>query len=249
MQGSVRRGVTRRVRRVVTWRPRSVGTEPVDIAALVAPLRLDVLVRARFLDWLEPRLDAGLDAADLDALVADAHHEPYAVWFHRVEVTRFRPHLVADPAALEAAFADRVRRTAALLRSYREHGFDPAHPVTLRVTGVRPLSDSGLTVAKTLHVGDGGHRLALLLRDGRPLEQGMYVRDPRPMPVIDNTSLLVGPLGIPADEYVAFLAPWYSGSAVTSLAALEAAVAAESATRAAELRAVIRTHLAAGVRA
>ncbi|MGL5927538.1 MAG: hypothetical protein ACRCY8_01255 [Dermatophilaceae bacterium] len=244
MQGSVRRGVARRLRRVVTWRPRSVGTEPVDIAALIAPLRLDVLVRARFLDWLEPRLDA-----DLETVAAEAGHQPYAVWFRRVEVARFRRHLASDPAALEAAFADRVRRTAALLRSYREHGFDRAHPVTLRVTGVRPLSDSGLTVAKTLHVGDGGHRLALLLRDGRPLEPGMYVRDPRPMPVIDNTSLLVGPLGIPADEYAAFLGPWFGEPAVTSLAALESAVAAESASRAAELRAVIRTHLAAGVRA
>ncbi|MGL5865008.1 MAG: hypothetical protein ACRCYX_03930 [Dermatophilaceae bacterium] len=244
MQGSIRRGIVRRFTRAITWRPRSAGEEPVDIAALIAPLRFDVVVRARFLDWLEPRLDA-----DLETIVAGAQHQRYAVWFRQVEVARFRPHLAADPVALESAFADRVGRTAALLRSYRECGFDRAHPVTLRVTGVRPLADSGLTVAKTLHVGDGGHRLALLLRDGRQLEPDMYVRDPRPMPVIDNTSLLVGPLSIPADEYAAFLAPGYGNPAPMSLPALESAVAAESATRVAELRAVIRTHLAAGVRA
>ncbi|MGL4744652.1 MAG: hypothetical protein ACRCXL_09750 [Dermatophilaceae bacterium] len=221
-----------------------MGTEPIEIAALVAPLRYDVVVRARFFDWLEPRLDD-----DLEGVVAAAHHEPYAVWFRRVEVARFRPHLAGEPAALETAFADRVRRTAALLRSYGERGFDWASPVTLRVTGVSPRSDSGVTVAKTVHVGDGGHRLALLLRDARQLEPGMYVRDPRPMPVIDNTSLLVGPLGLRAEEYAAFLAPGYGQPAVSSLEALEVAVSAGSPARQEELRAVIRTHLAAGVRA
>lgn len=243
MQGTIRRGIRRRLRRAVTWRPRHAGTETVDIAALVAPMRLDVLVRARFLDWLEPRLDT-----DPVALAREAAGEPYAAWFRHVEVARFRPHLATDPAAYDVVFADRVQRTAVLLRSYLERGFDAAHPVTLRSTSRPRPADSGLLVDKTLHVGDGGHRLALLLRDGRPLLPEMYVVDPRPMPVLDNTTLLVARLEVPSDEYAAFLAPRYAGRPVSSLAELEAVVAAERPELVAELGAVTRAHLSAGVR-
>lgn len=243
MQGSIGRGIRRRLRRAVTWRPIRAGVEPVDIAELIAPLRLDVLVRARFLDWLEPRLDD-----DPVEVARQASDEAYAVWFRHVEVARFRPHLAADPAALEAAYLDRVGRTATLLRSYLSRGFDAGHPVTLRRTSRVKAADSGLVVGKTLHVGDGGHRLALLLRDGLALQAEMYVVDPRPMPVIDNTSVLVRHLDVGAAEYASFLAPRYARGPVSSLAELEAVVGERSAAEAAELRAVMRAHLAAGVR-
>lgn len=243
MQGSIGRGVRRRVRRAVTWRPTRLGTEPVDISGLIAPLRLDVLVRARFLDWLEPRLDS-------DPAVVSQHamDQPYAAWFRHVEVARFRPHLADDPATLAAAYADRVGRTAALLRSYLAHGFDTGHPVTLRHTSRARTADSGLVVDKALHVGDGGHRLALLLRDGRALEPAMYVVDPRPMPVIDNTSVLVRHLETGSAEYAQFLAPWYAPGAGGSLEELQAAVERNSSDRLVELQTVMSTHLAAGVR-
>lgn len=243
MQGSIGRGIRRRVRRAVTWRPTRVGADPVDIAELIAPLRLDVLVRARFLDWLEPRLDD-----DPVVVAREASDEAYAVWFRHVEVARFRPHLAGDEAALGTAYVDRVDRTATILRSYLSRGFDASHPVTLRHTSRARTADSGLVVAKTLHVGDGGHRLALLLRDGLPLQPEMYVVDPRPISVIDNTSVLVRHLDVGAGEYASFLAPWYASGPVSSLAELEAAVAEGAPERGAELRAVIRTHLAAGVR-
>jgi len=194
------------------------------------------------MDWLEPRLDD-----DPAAVASQASHEAYAVWFRHVEVARFRPHLAGDEAALQSAYVDRVGRTAALLRSYLSRGFDAAHPVTLRSTRVK-ASDSGLVVAKTLHVGDGAHRLALLLRDGLPLQPDMYVVDPRPMPVIDNTSVLVRHLDVGADEYASFLAPWYAHAPASSLAELEATVREGGPEQVAELRAVVRTHLAAGVR-
>ncbi|MFC7486359.1 hypothetical protein ACOCJ7_14025 [Knoellia sp. CPCC 206453] len=243
MQGSVGRGIRRRVRRAVTWRPTRAGTDPVDIAELIAPLRFDVVVRARFLDWLEPRLDDDPVATARQAL----DHE-YAAWFRHIEVARFRPHLASDEVALRTAYGDRVGRTATLLRSYLVRGFDPSHPVTLRRTSSARTADSGLLVAKTLHVGDGAHRLALLLRDGLPLQPEMYVVEPRPMPVIDNTSVLVRHLDVGAGEYASFLAPWYAAGRVASLAGLEAAVGEGAPERVAELRAVMRTHLAAGVR-
>lgn len=244
MQGSIGRGVRRRLRRAVTWRPTHAGSEAVDIAGLIAPLRFDVLVRAGFLDWLEPRLDT-----DPAVTAREASEHPYAVWFRHVEVARFRPHLAADEAALAIAYADRVGRTAVLLRSYLSRGFDAGRPVTLRQTSRAKKADSGLLVEKTLHVGDGGHRLALLLRDGRTLEPDMYVVDPRPMPVIDNTSVLVRHLRTTAAEYAAFLAPWYAPGGAQTLEELESAVSEHSPEKVVELRTVMSTHLAAGVQA
>jgi hypothetical protein len=244
MQGSIGRGVRRRLRRAVTWRPTHAGSEAVDIAGLIAPLRFDVRIRAGFLDWLEPRLDT-----DPAVTVREASEHPYAVWFRHVEVARFRPHLATNEAALATAYADRVARTAVLLRSYLGRGYDVGRPVTLRQTSRPKKADSGLLVDKTLHVGDGGHRLALLLRDGRALEPDMYVVDPRPMPVIDNTSVLVRHLRTTAAEYAAFLAPWYAPGGAHTLEELESAVSEHSPDRVVELRTVMSTHLAAGVQA
>lgn len=241
MQGTIGRGIRRRVRRAVTWRPLAAGTETVDVARLVAPLRYDVLVRAEFLEWLSARLDE-----DPRRLAAEAEDLPYGVWYRQVEVERFRPHLASDPQARSRAFADRVARTAALVRSFEDRGFDAAHPVRLRHTRrVRP-ADSGLTVDKQLHVGDGGHRLALLLRAGLDLEPEMYVVDPRPFPVIDNTAVLARHLDLDGSRYAAFLGPWYVGRPVPSVADLVEAVTLESPDRLPELRAVMARHLGVG---
>lgn len=243
MQGRLVRGLRRRVRRGVTWRPTTGGADPVDIASLIAPLRYDVVVRADFFDWVEPRLDQ-----DPEEVARAAGDHPYAVWFRHIEVARFRPHLRHDEPALHKAFVDRVSRSAILLRSYLDRGFDATQPVTLRSTASSVHADSGLHVDKSLHVGDGGHRLALLLRDDRPLEPQMYVVDPRRMPVIDNTNVLVRHLKVSSSDYAHFLAPRYVGRKMDSLRQLEAAVARDAPHLLAELRAVIEAHIAAGVK-
>lgn len=206
MQRSATATLRRTLRRTVTWRPKRLGRRPLRIEQLISPLRYDVLVRASFFEFLAAR-PAGESDSDL---VAAAAEEPYAVWFRDVAMTRFRPWVLKDPEALEENFRERVLASRALRESFEANGFDRSRPVTLRVSRGELVADSGAVITRTVHVGDGGHRLALLLQTGSALLPGMYRLDPRPMPLIDNTSVLLGPLRVTDDDYLAFIGKGYT---------------------------------------
>jgi hypothetical protein len=227
---------TRTLRRVATWRPKRRGDGPIRIAELISPLRYDVLVRAQFFDFL-----AGRPAGEsVDDLVEAACDEPYFVWFREVAMARFRPWVLDDPDVMRSDFAERVLASRGLLESFTRRGFDTRTPVTLRVSSGVRVADSGAQVSRTVHVGDGGHRLALLLQSGSDLQPEMYRLDLRPVPLIDNTARLVGPLGLSDEEYCRFVAAGYTQQPCPDLESLCAVVAAEDPSAAAELRSVLR---------
>ena len=230
--------MTRTLRRAVTWKPKRAGRESIDIAELVSPLRYDVVVRAQFFDFLQQRPEGEGD----DALVAAAQEQPYAVWFREVAMARFRPWVLEDPQALAEDFTAGVLAARALLRSFHTRGFDPARPVTLRVTAPGTCSDTAVPVRQTVHVGDGGHRLAMLLQAGVALEPSMYRLDPRPMPLIDNTAVLHRALGLSDEAYLAFVARGLTAEPVADLAALRAVASAKGPAAVAELEGVLRAH-------
>lgn len=241
MKRSASATARRTLRRASTWRPKARGTEDVDIAALISPLRYDVMVRAGFFAFLA---DGGASLRrDPDALVEAARDLPYAAWFRSVAMTRFRPWVLQDAALLDAQFRERVLSALALWESFRAKGFDPAHPVTLRAASGPLPTDTGLSIDRRLHVGDGGHRLALLLSAGLPLAAGQYRVDRRPQRLlIDNTAVLMPQLGLPRAEYVRFLARGYGAEDHEDGAALEAAVRDRDPRRADELAAVRACH-------
>lgn len=218
----------------MTWHPKRPGDMPIRIPELISPLRYDVLVRAKFFDFLSAR-PAG---ESVDHLVRAAWAEPYAVWFREVAMARFRPWVLEDPGAIQSGYTERVVASRDLLRSFHTNGFDTRAPVTLRVTSGVQVADSGARTSHTVHVGDGGHRLALLLQSESDLQPGMYRLDPRPRRVIDNTARLVGPLRISDTEYCAFLQPGYTQQECPDLETL-VAVVAQDPSAAAELRTVM----------
>ena len=232
----------RTVRRATTWRPKTAPDSPVDISALISPLRYDVLVRAQLFDLV--RLQSESVSSDPDALVEAARASAYFTWFEQVAMDRFRPWVLLDPDLLSSQFRERVLSAAALYRSYRQRGFDPAHPVTLRGTKGSMATDSGLTIGKTLHVGDGGHRLALLLSDGQDLSAGTYRVDWRPLDhLIDNTAVLVPALQLRAGDYARFLAPGYGCEPTTDLDELLAEVRHRDPQAGREIAAAAERHL------
>jgi hypothetical protein len=233
----------RTVRRAVTWRPKSAGKADVDVAGLISPLRYDVLVRAGLFTFLEECDDGQLD--DGDALVAAARALPYATWFRSVAMARFRPWVLSDPVLLQQQFSERVLSALALWRSFRRRGFDPRHPVTLRWTAGPVRTDSGLMIDRRLHVGDGGHRLALLLSAGLPLSADLYRVDRRPQrTLIDNTAVLVPALGVHGEEYVRFVARGYTGTEYSDAAQLVSDVGRTDPARADEIASVVEHHRA-----
>jgi hypothetical protein len=234
----------RTVRRATTWRPKTVGRQDVDIAWLISPLRYDVLVRAQLFSFFAHRPDVDPDELDeREALVADARRLPYATWFRSVAMARFRPWVLDDPVVAEQQFRERVLSALALWRSFRDRGFDPHHPITLRATDGPRRTDSGLTVDRRLHVGDGGHRLALLLSAGQPLSAALYRVDHRPQrTLIDNTAVLVPALGLDDKEYVRFVSRGYAPTEYTDASLLLHDVRVADSRRADELASVLLRH-------
>ncbi len=228
----------RTVRRVVTWRPKRDGDQPLDIAALVSPFRYDVVVRAGLFDAIEARA-AGSSTEDFLESVAE---HPYAVWFRQVELRRFYPWVLSDETAVVAAYRDRVLRAVRTYESFRSRGYDSSRPIIVRTATAARRSDSGVLAAKTRHLGDGGHRLALLLRTSGVLEPHMYRLDPRPAPVIDNTAILAPALGLDEAAYTRFVSRAFLAEAVEDLDELRDLVVAQCPERASELAALLRAH-------
>jgi hypothetical protein len=227
----------------MTWRPKSVGGDDVDVASLISPLRYDVLVRAELFSFLEQCDDGQLD--DGDALVAAAAELPYATWFRTVAMARFRPWVLGDPVLLQQQFSERVLSAVALWRSFRRGGFDPTHPVTLRWTAGPLRTEAGLLIDRRLHVGDGGHRLALLLSAGLPLSANLYRVDRRPQrTLIDNTAVLIPALGLGDEEYVRFVARGYTRTEYSDPAQLVRDVGRMDPARGDEISSVIEHHRA-----
>jgi hypothetical protein len=227
----------------MTWRPKSVGREDVDVAALISPLRYDVLVRAELFTFLEQCDDRQLH--DGEALVAAVGELPYATWFRSVAMARFRPWVLDDPVLLQRQFSERVLSALALWRSFRRAGFDPTHPVTLRWTAGPLPTDAGLMIDRRLHVGDGGHRLALLLSAGLPLSAELYRVDPRPQrTLIDNTAVLLPALGLSEEDYVRFVARGYTRTEHSNPVQLVRDVRRTDPARADEVASVVEHHRA-----
>lgn len=228
------RRVVGRLRREVRERTATRGVEPVDIGALIVPLRYDVEVRARFFDFL-------IDYPDLSgaALVEAAASTAYAAWFEQVECTRYFPELLHDTVRREQRFAGRVAGAARLLQSFKQGGFDAASPVMLIAAPVGSISDSGAPALGRFHIGDGCHRLSLLLREGRTLEPWMYKVRPMLNSLVDNTTLLLRHDSITEAEYVAYLGGRFPVGEAQTVAAALARVQTVDATRAEVLAAVV----------
>jgi hypothetical protein len=216
------------------------GDEPVDLAELVSPLRYDVLVRARFLELLGERLDR-VDT-DLDGVVREAAAHPYHTWFNTIALPRYRPRTAASERRRQQAFRERVLRSAALLVSFRRHGFDPRYPVSLRTAAPGAATSSGKVVPRRLYAGDGCHRLALLLAAGQGVLEPAWYRvraEPLAAP-LDNTHTLLGVLRVEPTDYYRFLSMGYGlAELATDRESLLRHVAAHRPERLAELELVL----------
>lgn len=235
---NIRRAVPRKGRQLVNWRPSRPGQAYLDLTALVAPFRYDVIVRAQFFDFLSSH------AADSDTrLVRCAEDEPYDTWFRTVECARFFPRLLADDRARRERFRRRVLGARALLRSFEDNGFDPTHPIGLLVGGPGGSTDSDLPDSATYHLGDGCHRVALLLRAGCTLEPTMYRLRRTRAPSIDNTIRLVRSLDVGEAEYARFLSPAFSGKPMHSISAIRRALVANDPDRVGDFDRIVAAHM------
>jgi hypothetical protein len=195
-------------RRGNPWRYRPARGE-VEIAPLVSPLRLDVTLRQDFFSLYAEQRE--LYRTDFGSFAARARQHDYFVWFERIMCPSWQPHVLADPASFDAAWAARLRASAALYESFERRGFDERSPITLyEARRVLPTS-AGKRVGRTIYAGDGNHRLALLMTAGQTtlLPSQYRVKRFRTLVPGDTTGRLVEALAIDLQRYVAFLATGY----------------------------------------
>ena len=234
------------------------GREPAPIAALVSPLRYDVIVRAEFFLYLARHLTDWED--DPVGFVAEMAKSPYHAWYEYVVEARRREHPDRSWRARltelwprrspHPTFAERVERSVRLYLNYRDHGFEMRHPITLRRAEVIHETTSGLRVERPYYPMDGCHRLALLVNDGAQelsVSQYRVVEHPKLHP-LDNTSTLLEHVAVPEADYVRFLARGYGAGDADDEASLLAAVRTLAPNRLAELEAVLHAHRAAMAR-
>jgi len=239
MDGPIARRVPGRIRGWLERRSYLPGTEPVALDELVSPLRYDILVRADHFTFLDQHL--GLAERDPDAYVRLALHHSYFTWYTTVALPRYRPREHADDQLRLAAFRRRVLDAVGLWRSFKAAGFDPRYPVTLRTATPGAATPTGKVVRRPFHAGDGCHRLALLVAAGaQTLAPAWYrVRSDPVSSLIDNTSVLIGSLGLGSAAYYAFLARGYGAPPSADRAAIVDHVRAHAPDRLAELEQVM----------
>ncbi|MBV9787032.1 MAG: hypothetical protein JOZ51_02580 [Chloroflexi bacterium] len=193
----------------------------IEIAALIAPLRYDVLIRRDFLAFYADH--RGLYVSDFAAFIQAARQGPYYRWFMSSEAIRCKRELLTDADALEQEFVQRVRRAAGVYEDMLAHGFRPQSPIILKTAEqlLPPTTDpqgapSGKQVSARYFLADGCHRLAMLLLLGYTLLPAEYlqVKCFRRFSPFDSTSLLARSLTLEPDAYFRFLSGRYCAPAV-----------------------------------
>ncbi len=198
-----------RIRRLLERRSYLPGLEPVALDELASPLRYDIVVRADHFRFLDQHLQL-LDR-DLEAYLRLAVGHPYFTWYTQVALPRFRPRELRDERSRLEAFRQRVVGAADLWRSFKAVGFDPRHPVTLRVALPGAATPDGKVVQRRFHASDGCHRLAMLMAAGQETLAPTWYRvrtDPL-RTLTDNTRALIAPLALDRDRYYRFLGRGY----------------------------------------
>ncbi|HEY0607619.1 MAG TPA: hypothetical protein VGD58_32180 [Herpetosiphonaceae bacterium] len=205
------------------WLDTSELANGIEIAALIAPLRYDVLIRRDFLAFYADH--SGLYAADFDAFMQAARQGAYYRWFMTSEAIRCKGDLLTDADALEAEFVQRVRRAAGVYEDLLAHGFRRESPIILKTAErlLPPTTDpqgppNGKQVSGRYFLADGCHRLAMLMLLGYTTLPAEYLRVKcfRTFSPFDSTSLLAQSLPLESEAYFRFLSGRYCAPAVFS---------------------------------
>ncbi len=191
--------------------------EGIEIAALVAPLRYDVLVRRDFFPFYEAHRK--LWQRDRQAFMELVKQTTYYTWYRDSEAVRTNKHLWGNSPAQEADFVARVSRAIELYENFKREGFSTRYPITLKTaerllppTAERQGPPTGKRVSAKYFLADGCHRLALLMSQGYQVLPPDYfkVKRFREFSPFDSTSLLVRRLPVEPAAYFSYLSSHYA---------------------------------------
>lgn len=190
----------------------------IEIAAIVCPLRYDVLVRRDFFVFYAHH--RGLYSSDWNTFMALTKRTSYYTWYLESEAVRTNIRGGRHP---DVNFAQRVDRAVALYENVQGKGFSARFPITLKTAKhlLPPTTDrggppTGKRVGAKYFLADGCHRLALLMALGYTRLPAAYFRVKRfqEFSPFDSTHLLARRLMKGASEYYAYLSSYYTAPMV-----------------------------------
>lgn len=195
----------------------------IEIAAIICPLRYDVLVRRNFYSFYAAHHD--LYESDRNAFVACTKATSYYTWYIESEAVRTNKHLRGNAEALERNFIDRIDRAVTLYKYVQQDGFSARYPITLKTAKhiLPPTTDrDGAPTSKRIRtkyfLADGCHRIALLMALGYQTLPPNYfrVKQYQAFSPFDSTILLARRLITDPAEYYGFISSYYTAPTVTT---------------------------------
>jgi hypothetical protein len=182
----------------------SEPAEELPIWPLVSPLRYDVVVRLDHFRFIERNEE--LAKRDYEAYFRAALEEPYFVWFRDIFCKRFHPDLLESESILENSFHNQLRKARRLFSSFTRNGYDAKRPLMIKTAVDIVPTETGKELSQKYFVGDGCHRLALLLSAGERSLSPRYfrIRGYESLLPVDNTQPLIAALGLRASDYFGF---------------------------------------------
>jgi hypothetical protein len=168
-----------------------------------------VTIRASYFEFYRDRRE--LFRTDFEGYASAAREHDYFVWFTRIMCPAWQPHVLADPASLANAWADRLRASARLYDSFEQGGFDERFPITLHAGGLVRPTDTGKRLARRVYAGDGNHRMAMLMAAGQDalLPSQCRIKHFLRLKPFDTTPELLAALRFDEQRYLAFLRMGY----------------------------------------
>ncbi len=221
----------------------------IEIAAIICPLRYDVLVRKDFFTFYAAHCD--LYNSDRGAFVDLVKQTSYYTWYLESESLRLKSKVRDNPQVLEWRFLMRLDRAISLYKSVQMNGFSKRYPIVLKTakhvlppTTKRGGPSTGKQVGAKYFLADGCHRLALLMALGfKVLPAGYFrVKYYQEFSPFDSTSLLARLLLTEPAPYFRFLSTYYTAPVVlTNRNDFLSYVANHNPVLLDEVRSVIRT--------
>lgn len=193
----------------------------IEIAAIVCPLRYDVLVRKDFFTFYAAHSE--LYESDRRAFAELVKQTSYYTWFVESEAVRVKGKLRDNPQALEQHFLTRLDRAISLYKSVQTNRFSTGYPIVLKTakhllppTTKRGGLPTGKRVGAKYFLADGCHRLALLMALGYTVLPANYFRVKyyEEFSPFDSTSLLARRLLKEPAPYFRFLSTYYTAPAI-----------------------------------
>lgn len=183
-----------------------LSNEPIE--SVYTPLRYDVLVRLRFIEWYER--NKIIYVKDKERFMEDAKKTDF--FFQQTRVSRKSKRFKWSEDEAEIVFRERVDSFISMYEDIRWNGFDAKHKIQLHAASKIVETDTGKMVTHIGYIGNGCHRLSILIVLQRAMrKEYFYFSQKDAYKPRDNTIEYLKTRKLGRKQYINFMQKFYAG--------------------------------------